>query len=100
MTAAIALALTAGMAGMGNGGVVTPHAERGLSTAGQQGHQTPADKLAAAGAMDRFTRRFMGGIGNSRGSQRARGPGWTNAHAKRVARKARSVKAHRARGRG
>ncbi|CAB5220890.1 hypothetical protein UFOVP241_46 [uncultured Caudovirales phage] len=33
-------------------------------------------------------------------SGRRAGPGWTNAHAKRVARKARNVKRHRAAGRG
>lgn len=39
------------------------------------------------------------GLG-SRGSQRRSGPGWTNAHAKRMAVKARNVKRHRASSRG
>ena len=38
--------------------------------------------------------------GNVPGSQRRSGPGWTNAHAKRIARKARNVKRHRATSRG
>jgi hypothetical protein len=39
--------------------------------------------------------------GGSRSSSRVgTGPGWTNAHAKRVARKARNVKRHRATSKG
>jgi hypothetical protein len=36
----------------------------------------------------------------SRGIDRATGPGWSNAHAKRVASKARNVKRHRAASKG
>jgi hypothetical protein len=43
---------------------------------------------------------FEGFPSGSRGSSRATGPGWTNAHAKRLARKARNVKRHRATSRG
>jgi hypothetical protein len=46
----------------------------------------------------------FGGVMNfptvSRGISRARGPGWTNAHARRVARKARNIKRHRATAKG
>lgn len=46
----------------------------------------------------------FGGFGDfpsgSRGSSRATGPGWSHAHAKRLARKARNVKRHRAASRG
>ena len=36
----------------------------------------------------------------SRGTRRAAGPGWSNAHAQRVARKTRNVKRHRATSKG
>ena len=50
------------------------------------------------GSIDRNTRRVLLGGGAAFGGSyfRRAGPGWTNAHQKRVALKARNVKRHRA----
>lgn len=98
-TAAIALML--GFAGL-SGGVNTQtnatqtiQSQTGNTAVAQQPAQPTRGPSGAFESMLRMA--GLAGRRGSRGYQRARGPGWTNAHAKRVARKARSVKAHRAR---
>ncbi len=93
--ALIGMALAGGMTA-GNGSVRTVSAQESTNATQQQ----PAKPVRASTSFASVMHRVMGGYGSgSRGWQRARGPGWTNAHARRVARKARSVRAHRARSR-
>jgi hypothetical protein len=54
----------------------------------KMGNKSPAQQRAMAA--------IFGGMGSSRGGRRNPGPGWSNAHVKRMARKARNVKANRA----
>lgn len=93
MAAAAISMIGAGMAG--NGAMqanVIQATPSGVST-----KQQPAERTKAPRGLDNYAGLFGGFGSGSRGRNRARGPGWTNAHAKRVARKTRAVKAHRAR---
>lgn len=99
---AAAAALLMAMAGMGGmGGTQQPSRAQQVieAQAGQQQNDQQRSKGPSTMAQA-MLRQLIGNIPKgSRGHQRARGPGWTNMHAKRVARKARNVKAHRARSR-
>jgi hypothetical protein len=89
--------MAAGMAAVAAPGA--PSMQQELRNAGTSASSQPA-KADRGGLSSRTIQAAFGGYGfGSRGSARRRGPGWTQAHVKRMARKARNVarnrKAHR-----
>jgi len=75
-------------------GTHTTAAEK-VVTATRVGHDSQPAQRNNAPASNSLAAFFGGGGYNTRRSQRRAGFGWTNGHAKRVARKARNVKRHR-----
>lgn len=89
-----AMALMAAAGGMT--AQVSSASEPGANRHESRAQNQPAERNTAPG-MPSLASPFRAGIGSgSRGSERRSGPGWTNAHAKRVALKARNVRRHRA----
>jgi hypothetical protein len=89
-----AMALMAAAGGMT--AQVSGASETGANRYESRAQSQPIERSKAPG-MPSLASLFRAGIGSgSRGSERRRGPGWTNAHAKRVSVKARNVRRHRA----
>jgi len=92
-----AMALIAGLGSMnmpaGNGDARTAQAQT------NEAKSQPAERTKAPRGMPSLASIFGNLPKGSRGHQRRAGPGWSNRHVKRMAVKARNVKAHRARSR-
>ena len=95
MSGVAVMALMAGMAGMAGLSTPMPDMSRAMNAStNANGPTAPQEaRIAQGGAIDRRTTRVRLGQGGSGFEQRRRsGPGWTNAHAQRVATKKRNVK--------
>lgn len=94
--AALLALATLSAVGAFNAGPGSPGAPAQQITESRTARDTPANKQQAPVGNPMRALLGTGNFGNSRGRRRRRGPGWTQAHVQRLARKARNVKRHRA----
>lgn len=95
--ALMAAALIGGLGALaGFGPNAGPFEQEARNRAGDGTRADGANNGANAPVSQRVMASIFGGMGSSRSQRKTPGPGWSNRHVKRMARKARNVKTNRA----